>query len=99
MSESSFTAALIQQSCGNDVKNNLQQTIAAIREASAAGAKLIVLQELFHLRYFPQTEENHYFDLAETIPGPTTEQLAILTQETNLIIVASLFEQRAKGLY
>lgn len=90
---------LIQQSCSADVSANFAKTIAQIRIAAQQGAKLIVLQELHRGLYFCQQEIAAHFDLAETIPGPSTKALGALSQELDIVIVASLFEKRAVGLY
>jgi N-carbamoylputrescine amidase len=91
--------ALIQHSCGEDQHSNLDIITAQIEEAATQGAQLVLLQELHNHRYFCQTEETANFDLAETIPGPTTKRLAALAKEAKLVIVASLFEKRAPGLH
>ncbi len=90
---------LVQQACGEDVEANLASSIAATRRLAAEGAQLVVLQELHLSRYFCQREDPALFDLAETIPGPTSDCLAALARELELVIVASLFERRAAGLY
>jgi len=90
---------LIQQQCQANNNANLQATMDAIREASGCGAELILLCELHTNYYFCQTEDPANFDLAEPIPGPTTEQLCQLAAELQLVIIASLFERRAAGLY
>ncbi len=92
-------AALIQQICGNDRSSNLEKTSRMIREAATSGAKLILLQELHTGPYFCQVEDPELFDLAEPIPGPSTETLGKLAHELEVVIVASLFERRAPGLY
>ena len=91
--------ALIQQQCETDRSANLRRSMEAIREAASQGAELVLLAELHTSRYFCQTEEPTNFDLAEPIPGPTTEELGRLAAELRLVIVASLFERRAAGLY
>jgi N-carbamoylputrescine amidase len=91
--------ALIQQSCNDCREDNLVKTAAMIRTAAASGAQLIVLQELHTSTYFCQVESPALFDLAETIPGPSTETLGKLAIELGVVIVASLFERRAAGLY
>lgn len=91
--------ALVQHACGDDLAANLDRSLAGIREAAERGAKLIMLQELHRTRYFPQHENPELFDLAETIPGPSTELLAQAARDTGTVIVASLFERRAPGLY
>ncbi|RQW89290.1 MAG: carbon-nitrogen hydrolase, partial [Geobacter sp.] len=92
-------AALVQQSCTNDTSGNLSKSIAAIREAARIGAQLVVLQELHTGLYFCQTEETRCFDQAEPIPGPSSDLLAAVARECGVVIVASLFERRAAGLY
>ena len=78
---------------------NLDRAVAAIRDAAARGANVVVLPELFRSLYFCQTEDHAQFDLAESIPGPTTETLGALAKELSIVLVASLFERRAAGLY
>ncbi|MFH1029547.1 MAG: nitrilase-related carbon-nitrogen hydrolase, partial [Pseudomonadota bacterium] len=92
-------AAMIQQSCGNDRGSNLEKSCGMIREAAASGAKLVVLQELHTGPYFCQIENPDLFDLAEPIPGPSTATLGQLARELGIVIVSSLFERRAPGLY
>lgn len=94
-----FTIAIIQMSCGPDVRANMEKAIAKIREAAGRGAQVICTQELFRSQYFCQLEDPAVFDLAEAIPGPSTETLGKLAKELNVAIVASLFERRAAGLY
>lgn len=90
---------LVQQTCAVDVAANFAKTIAQIRVAAGQGAKLVVLQELHRGLYFCQQEIAAHFDLAETIPGPSTQALGALAQELDIVIVASLFEKRAVGLH
>jgi N-carbamoylputrescine amidase len=92
-------AALVQQSCSNDTPGNLSKSITAIREAARLGAQLVVLQELHAGLYFCQNEDTRCFDQAEQIPGPSSELLASVARECGVVIVASLFERRAAGLY
>ncbi len=94
-----LTVALVQQACGNDPAANLNRMEQEIERAAAAGARLILLQELHNTPYFCQTEDPAHFDLAEPIPGPTTERLSALAARLQVVIVASLFERRAPGLY
>lgn len=94
-----LTVGLVQQQCGTERDANLQTSIAGIREAAAKGAQLVLLQELHTGPYFCQTEDTKVFDLAETIPGPSTDALGALAKELGIVIVASLFERRAAGLY
>ncbi|WP_026154871.1 carbon-nitrogen hydrolase [Thiolinea disciformis] len=94
-----LTVATVQHSNNSDYNANLAKSMAGIREAAAKGAQLVLLQELHTGLYFCQEENADYFDLAETIPGPTTETLGQLAAELNIVIVCSLFEKRATGLY
>ena len=95
----SLTVALIQQCCSGDTAANLETQTRDIRRAATAGARLILLQELHNTLYFCQVEDPALCDLAEPIPGPTTDHLGALAQELGVVIVASLFERRAAGLY
>ncbi len=90
---------LIQQQNVADVKQNMQHLATKIRELAKQGAELIVLQELHNSLYFCQVEHVDNFDLAEPIPGPSTEFFGNLAKELGVVIVASLFERRAPGLY
>ena len=91
--------ALIQQSNRQEISENLSKLQENIRKCAAAGAELVVLQELHNSLYFCQTENPDYFDLAETIPGPSTNYFGKLTGELGVVLVLSLFEKRAAGLY
>jgi len=91
--------ALVQHSNTSDLEYNIDKTIAGIREAADKGAQLIVLQELHRSLYFCQVEDTDLFDLAEPIPGPSTERFGELAKELGVVIVASLFEKRAAGIY
>jgi len=86
-------------SCTEDVEDNLNRAIAGIREAASRGAQIICLQELFRSVYFCDTEDYTHFSLAEPIPGPTTEVLSKVAAELDCVIIASLFEKRAQGIY
>jgi len=90
---------LVQHSCTSDRQANRDKCVAGIREAAARGATLVVLQELHNSLYFCQTEDCANFDLAEEIPGPSTSLFGSLARELGVVIVASLFERRAPGLY
>jgi len=94
-----LNVALIQQSCGSDRKANLAKSSEMIRRAAAGGASLVVLQELHAGPYFCQIEDPALFDLAETIPGESSLIIAELARELEVVIVSSLFERRAPGLY
>lgn len=94
-----LNVALIQQKCTSSRDDNLAKTIQMVRQAVASGAELIVLQELHTSTYFCQVESPALFDLAEPIPGPSTDTLGKLAAELKVVIVSSLFERRAAGLY
>ncbi len=79
--------------------DNLRRAIAGVRDAASKGAQLVCLPELFRSRYFCQSESNEHFALAEAVPGPTTKALEPLVTELGITLIASLFEQRAPGLY
>ncbi|ODT97987.1 MAG: acyltransferase, partial [Planctomycetes bacterium SCN 63-9] len=91
--------ALIQMRCSTDADENLRRASTMLRDAADRGAKVACLPELFLTQYFCQTEDAARFDLAEPIPGPTTEALSTLARETGMSIVGSLFERRAPGIY
>ena len=99
MIEKSLKVGVIQQPASADRDSNSSRAVAAIHEAAEAGARLILLQELYAHPYFCQVIENSYFDLAESIPGPATEELGTLAKQLGIVIVAPIFEKRAAGLY
>jgi N-carbamoylputrescine amidase len=90
---------LVQQSCTDDLTTNLRTTESGVRAVAGRGAQLVLLQELHTSLYFCQYESTDLFDLAEPIPGPSTEFLGSLARELGVVIVGSLFERRAPGLY
>ena len=90
---------LVQMAMGDDPAANQARAVDGVREAAARGAKLVVLPELFRSRYFCQTEDARFFDLAESIPGPSTTVLEALAKSLDITLVASLFERRAAGLF
>jgi N-carbamoylputrescine amidase len=94
-----FRIALVQMACGLNPQDNLDRAVERIREAARNGARIVCLQELFRSQYFCREEDARLFDLAETIPGPSTQRLCPLAAELGVVIVASLFEKRATGLY
>jgi N-carbamoylputrescine amidase len=96
---SKVTLGLIQTAVGPDPRANLDKAIARTIDAAKAGAQIVCLQELFRSYYFCQVEDHKYFALAEEIPGPGTEALCKVAREHGIVIVASLFERRAAGLY
>lgn len=89
----------VQMSCVADKATNLQKAIEQVRVAAAKGAQIVCLQELFTSLYFCDIEDHDNFALAEAIPGPSTDALAAVAKELNVVIIASLFERRAQGLY
>src|SRR5260221_6456340 len=94
-----ITVGLVQMRCQPEPEANVHQAVERIRQAANKGAQVICLQELFRSPYFCQREDPSLFDLAESIPGPTSEKLARAAKETGTVIVGSLFERRAAGLY
>jgi len=96
---SKIKVGLVQMSCSADKAANLQKAMDEVRVAAKGGAQIVCLQELFTSLYFCDVEAYDHFQLAETIPGPSTEALGRLAAELNVVIVASLFEKRAQGIY
>jgi len=93
------TLGLVQMSCEPKPDANLKKAIARIGDAAKRGAQIVCLQELFRSQYFCQSEDIGNFQLAETIPGPTTDQLSKVARQKKVVIIASLFEKRAAGVY
>ena len=96
---SKVTLGLLQHACGADPKANLKKTLALTEQAAKKGAKIICTQELFRSQYFCQSEDHAHFDLAESIPGPSSAAFQKIATKYGVVIVASLFERRASGLY
>lgn len=96
---STVRIGMVQMHCTSNTAENLSRAISGIREAAAGGAQIVCLQELFTSLYFCDVEDYDNFKLAEPIPGPTTESLSQVARETGVVIIASLFEKRAQGLY
>ena len=94
-----LTIGLVQQSNTDNRKANVEKSIAGIRECARKGAKLVVLQELHTGIYFCQAEDTRKFEMAEPIPGPSTEEFGRVAKELGIVLVASLFERRAPGIY
>ncbi len=94
-----LSIGLVQQTCTSDKRENLAKSAQYIRQAAEQGAKLVVLQELHGGPYFCQSEDTDCFDLAEAIPGPATQFLGAVAKECGVVLVSSLFEKRAAGLY
>src|SRR5207237_5414689 len=93
------TIGLVQMAMSADPAANLTKAIAKVAEARAAGAALVCLPELFRSQYFAQREDAALFDLAEPVPGPSTEALGRAAQRAGVVVIAPLFERRAPGLY
>src|SRR6266704_224267 len=94
-----FTIGLVQMKCTANAEENLSHAVEKIREAAARGAQIISLHELFHGEYFCRKEDAELFNMAESVPGPTTEVLAQIAKEKKVALVVSLFERRAPGVY
>jgi len=94
-----FKVALIQMACGPDAAENLRRATSGVEEAASAGAAVVCLPELFRSPYFCQREDAASFDLAESVPGPTTEALGEVARKAGAVVIAPLFERRAAGLY
>ena len=99
MKSEKFSVGLVQMSCGRDPGANLEKAISRVEEAAGKGASIVCLPELFRSRYFCQREDAKLFDLAETVPGPTTEALGAIARRLGVAIIAPIFERRASGLY
>jgi len=93
-----FTIALVQMAMGTDPRENLEKGADRVREAARGGAQVVCLPELFRSRYFCQTEETAFFDLAEALPGPTTDALAKVARDSGIVVIAPVFERRAPGV-
>jgi len=99
MEKQKVKIGLIQQRSLPDIAANVTRAEEGIREAAGRGAQIICLQELFTWLYFCQKEDHKYFELAESVPGPTTDRMCALAKELGVVIIASLFEKRAPGVY
>ena len=99
VSDNSIRIALLQGYDQGSKEVNLAYTIGRIREAALGGAKIICTQELFNLPYFCTIQDSENFNLAETVPGPTTDKLAMLAKKLEVVLIASLFERRSSGIY
>ncbi len=93
------SVGLVQHSCSRDSDANLARALDGIREAADRGARIVCLQELFRCLYFCQEENADWFDLAEPVPGPTTDRLSETAREHEVVVIGSVFERRAAGLY
>ncbi len=99
MERKEISIGIIQSSCVKDKQANLDKTISQIRDVASKGAQVVCLQELFTSLYFCDVEDYENFKLAESIPGPSTQQLGQVAKELQVVIVASLFEKRTEGIY
>jgi N-carbamoylputrescine amidase len=99
MDQNRFIVGCVQQSCTENRQDNLAAAVEGVRVAAGRGARLVLLQELHNSVYFCQTEDAGHFDWAEPVPGPTTELLGKVASELGVVVVASVFERRAPGLY
>ncbi len=99
MAAEKFRVGLVQMSATPDPENNLQRAIEHVRNAAGKGAQVVCLPELFQTQYFCQREDAALFDLAEPIPGPTSAKLAEVAKQLRIVLIASLFEKRAPGVY
>src|SRR5690242_18287744 len=96
---SKIAVGLVQMKMSGDPEANLATAIAGIRTAAKRGATIVCLPELFRTHYMAQREDHAFFNLAEPVPGPTTDALSAVAKKLSVVIVASLFERRAAGLY
>jgi N-carbamoylputrescine amidase len=94
-----FTVGLIQMQCSTDADDNVRRASALLRQAADRGAQVACLPELFRTQYFCQSEDSRNFDLAEPVKGPTTQALSAVARETKMVVVGSIFERRAAGVY
>ena len=98
-SEKIVRVGLIQTACSDDPAANLKKTLEAAEKAAKQGAQIICTQELFRSQYFCQTENHDHFELAESVPGPTTDAFQKFARDNKVVVIVSLFEKRASGLY
>ena len=96
---STVTLGLVQTSCSANPDANLKKTLTAVERAAKSGANIVCTQELFRSQYFCQSEDHEYFKLAEKIPGPTTDAFQKIAKKHKSVIITSLFEKRASGVY
>ena len=96
---STVKVGLVQMSCTDVVSENLDKAVKGIKDAASKGAQIVCLQELFTSLYFCDVEDYDKFNLAEAVPGPSTNALGLVAKELGVVIVASLFEKRAQGIY
>ena len=94
-----YKVGLLQMAMSADAEANVQRAVAKVAQAAAAGAQLVCLPELFRSQYFAQREDPELFDLAEPVPGPSTEALGTAAKQASVVVIAPVFERRAAGLY
>src|ERR1700733_3830093 len=94
-----FRVGLVQMTCDPDPQSNLDKAVERTREAAKRGAQIVCLQEMFRSQYFCREERADLFDLAETVPGPSTEALAKVAKELGVVVIPPIFEKRATGLH
>ena len=96
---SPFTVGIIQDAATADVRATVDATIPRIREAAARGAQIVCLKELFNAQYFAKSQRHDRFDIAEPIPGSTTDAMAKIAKELAIVLIVPIFERQAKGVY
>ena len=94
-----FTVGIIQDSASADAAATLEATIARVREAASRGAQIVCLKELFNAPYFAKAQRAERFDIAEPIPGPTTDAMQKVARELEIVLIVPLFERQARGVY
>jgi N-carbamoylputrescine amidase len=94
-----YRVGLVQMSCTPDPDQNLERALERVREAAGRSAQVVCLPELFRTQYFCQREDASLFDLAESIPGPSSTRLSQVARQQGVVLIASLFEKRAPGIY
>src|SRR5215211_6542046 len=94
-----FTVGIIQDSASDDTAATVAATIERVREAASRGAQIVCLKELFNAPYFCKSQKCERFDLAEPIPGPTTDQMQALAKELAIVLIVPVFERQARGVY
>ena len=99
MTNQPFTVGIIQDSASSDTSATLLASVARIREAASRGAQIICLKELFNAPYFCKSQKTERFDIAETIPGPTTKTMQALAKELDIVLIVPVFEKQARGVY
>jgi N-carbamoylputrescine amidase len=99
MSHAPFTVGIIQDSASADAAATVEATVARVREAASRGAQIVCLKELFNAPYFCKSQQCERFDLAESIPGPTTDRMQSLAKELEIVLIVPIFEKQARGVY